>query len=990
NFYKMEGGTGEPNNLGPSGPTDKSDLHAFLSVVNGGAAADESWWRANLNLPAYLSYQTIVQAIHHYDICYDKNFFYYFEPLTRAVTVVPWDLDLTWAENMFDGGCGGVDRIKGRMLPGASRHPVLWREWQNRIREMRDLLWNQDEAWRLIDEYAGRLRGPTGAPGLLDADRGQWDYNPKMVDPRYTQNVGKAGHGRFYRWPNEPTVSKDFDGCLQLMKNYVVFRSSGAANPRSLDSLADDPALPSTPTLGYAGPAGYPVNALRFRASAYSGAAGFASMQWRVGEITRPTAPSWQSDSPWKYEIEPVWESGALTTFAEEIALPAGVLKPGRVYRARVQFRDAAGRASHWSSPVEFVAGEPNHLGELELSLRVSEVMYRSPAGNAYDFLELHNTNSMAALSLDGASFTAGIEFTFPAGTLIAPGGFLLMVKAEAANDFAAFRQHYGLDHEVTISGPYDGNLSDSGEIVTLKAAPGGANVLSFEYGDGWGWPLAADGAGHSLVPRGEVGVADRGRLDFGGNWRASARIGGSPGRADSEPTDVIVLNEIVAHTDFTAEFDSNDWIELFNRATTNVTFDGDWFLSDSDSDLKKWRIPLGTTIGARGHRVFDEVTGFHHPTNTGFGLNKAGEQVFLSHLPGDGTDRVVEAVRFAGQENDWAFARSPDGAGYWDYVLPRTRGALNAVTAGRVVISEFLYHTGFLTNVADSGMFEFIELQNGAGEPVPLFNTNGVWRLGGGVDFDFPPDLTLDAGERLVVVPFAPGDPVALEAFRQQYGMSANVRVFGPFSGRLDNDTDRIAIERPLAPDLPGDEIGTVVADEVIYFDQAPWPGGADGNGASYHRSSPGKPGNDPAHWFAAAPSPGGGPTGPVNDADQDGMPTDWELEHGLDPNDSTDAFEDPDRDGLTNLAEYRAGTNPREHSIRLEADLVTEGLRLTFLAPEGRNHALEFCDPPGFSEWTVDQTTFEPGAVETRMRTVTVGVPPGTEPRFYRVRIW
>ena len=32
NFYKMEGGSGELNNLGPLGPTDKSDLNSFLNT----------------------------------------------------------------------------------------------------------------------------------------------------------------------------------------------------------------------------------------------------------------------------------------------------------------------------------------------------------------------------------------------------------------------------------------------------------------------------------------------------------------------------------------------------------------------------------------------------------------------------------------------------------------------------------------------------------------------------------------------------------------------------------------------------------------------------------------------------------------------------------------------------------------------------------------------------------------------------------------------
>jgi hypothetical protein len=42
------------------------------------------------------------------------------------------------------------------------------------------------------------------------------------------------------------------------------------------------------------------------------------------------------------------------------------------------------------------------------------------------------------------------------------------------------------------------------------------------------------------------------------------------------------------------------------------------------------------------------------------------------------------------------------------------------------------------------------------------------------------------------------------------------------------------------------------------------------------------------------------------------DGIPDDWKIAHGLDPNDPLVAYEDPDNDGLTNLEEYQNGTDP------------------------------------------------------------------------------
>ncbi|GAJ06787.1 unnamed protein product, partial [marine sediment metagenome] len=72
------------------------------------------------------------------------------------------------------------------------------------------------------------------------------------------------------------------------------------------------------------------------------------------------------------------------------------------------------------------------------------------------------------------------------------------------------------------------------------------------------------------------------GSLNYGANWRASTYIGGSPGADDPEPVTNIVLNEIMAHTDYSnvqrPEHESNDWIELYNTTGTSINLAG-WYL---------------------------------------------------------------------------------------------------------------------------------------------------------------------------------------------------------------------------------------------------------------------------------------------------------------------------------------------------------------------------------------------------------------------------
>jgi hypothetical protein len=62
--------------------------------------------------------------------------------------------------------------------------------------------------------------------------------------------------------------------------------------------------------------------------------------------------------------------------------------------------------------------------------------------------------------------------------------------------------------------------------------------------------------------------------------------------------------------------------------------------------------------------------------------------------------------------------------------------------------------------------------------------------------------------------------------------------------------------------------------------------------------------------------------------DRDGDGMSNDWETFHGLDPDDPSNALDDPDGDGANNLAEFRLGSAPTSTGYRLALDSDGDGL--------------------------------------------------------------
>ncbi|MCB0033506.1 MAG: lamin tail domain-containing protein, partial [Anaerolineales bacterium] len=536
NFYKMESWTGTLNNQGSETATDTSDLDAFLDgygrnkLTVGPQQDNETWWRENLNLEQYYSYRSIVDAIHHYDIGSGKNYFYYLNPETNLWQVIPWDLDLTWANNMYIAWslnttppsiAVGGDPFYQRTIYN-SNIPIFNIEFQNRMREVRDLLYNSEQAEKMIHEEMAKIY-TAGNPSFVDIDRARWDYNPVLIahtnngyDKNYV-NLTKAGNGRYYQQP-AGTADDNFEGMAQLMQDYVATRSDW------IDGyiLTDYNQVPVTPVISYIGTAGYPANKISFQTTPFSDPQtdAFAAMEWRIGEISYPGVAGHDPSKPWIYEATAVWESGELTSFNDTIAIAPGLLEVGHTYRARVRMQDSTGRWSHWSDPLEFTAAAPTPFPAG--ALVISEINYNPPgADDATEFIEIKNTSAetldLSAVTVDGVG-----DYTFPLNTTIAPNEFIVLARYPAL-----FEARYGFAPFNTAD--YEGNLQNSGEKVSLFDS-GGITITTFVYADTLPWPAAPDGGGYSLVP---VNPNSNPDPTDAVNWRTSTSLGGSPGKDD-------------------------------------------------------------------------------------------------------------------------------------------------------------------------------------------------------------------------------------------------------------------------------------------------------------------------------------------------------------------------------------------------------------------------------------------------------------------------
>lgn len=604
-----------------------------------------------------------------------------------------------------------------------------------------------------------------------------------------------------------------------------------------------------------------------------------------------------------------------------------------------------------------------------------------------FEFLEFKNI-STNTIDLVGANFTDGItfEFTIDSTLTLAPGSRLLLVK-----NTDAFQLRYG--QSISIDGQYAGSLNNSGEHIRLVDTLG-TELLDFEFEDGWN--RLSDGLGFSLQLRYEDMIGNP--LRHSSTWRASAAPNGSPGAADGTPmiAGSIVINEVLPHTDL-PQVDS---VELRNLSFQSVDI-SHWWLTDDLGQYRKYQFPANTALPASGFLLVDESNFNANPESPdSFLLSSLGDEVWLLSADSNGDlTGHIHGLDFGANENGVTLGRVVNSASKERLVRQSANtltGPNSSVATGPVIISEIMHYPpdiGGANNVRD----EYIELRNLTGSPVKFYDPDhdaNVWKISNGVDFAFPPFTSIPAFGHILIVGFDPVTDVAsLTAFRNAYGLSAARTILGPFDGKLNNNEDRVTLRRPDNPQqAPAEDpafVPMIEVDSVRYGDAPLWSTGANGTGMSLQRLSGSDYADEPLNWIAAAPRPSISNGYNSMDADGDGLPTVWEIRSGLNPASSAGhdgALGDPDHDGVTNLDEWRANTNPNDKTDKLVLTLsmAEDGsVGLQFEAAPDRRYFLQSKTDLSAPNWQAIEE-IAPSSRSIRIETI---VPNPLNPSFFRV---
>jgi hypothetical protein len=565
--------------------------------------------------------------------------------------------------------------------------------------------------------------------------------------------------------------------------------------------------------------------------------------------------------------------------------------------------------ADHFVTQIASTLGETN-AGPLVGPVIISEINYHPPDialdGVGYnnledEFIELHNISGSAVPLYDVAyttnhwRLTDAADFDFPAGAVLPPNGYLLVVGFDPnnASALATFRNHNYVPTNIPVYGPWNGNLDNNSGRVELKRPDrpdtNGVPYILVErvsYSDSAPWPATADGLGLTLqriVPTtygndatNWIGAAPTPGTNFVG--------GGTPPAITSQPGNGLVV------------FGSNVALSVTVIGTQPIRY--------------QWRFN-GVNLPSATNFTFT-ISNFQSSavgTYNIFAYNSGGS-VLSSNFTLSGrtalhiTLQPISRTVLAGQTTNFTVAAV--GSGTLRYQWRRNGVNLGNATNDTLTIANIQIANEGLYTAAVSDDYETVVSQ--------------------------PATLSLVAAPVLTLRPF---NMTVVEGSSVTLSVAASGTAPISFRWQTNSPTTAFAnISNVIFVVSPSNST-IVVTNIAMHF-----------NGLRFRSTLTNIAGQ--AQTTNAVLTV-------LADADRDGLPDVWETGRpGFSVNDASDGGRDDDGDGMTNGEEYFAGTDLFDPTSYLKVLLsITNGTTISFNAVSNRAYSVQFTDGLTSPEW-------------------------------------
>jgi hypothetical protein len=348
----------------------------------------------------------------------------------------------------------------------------------------------------------------------------------------------------------------------------------------------------------------------------------------------------------------------------------------------------------------------------------INEIMYHPVVPEA-QYVELKNNSANITFDLSGWQIPE-LSYTFPPGSLIGQGKFLVL----AANR-AAFINAYG----ITI--PFFDTFSSppplqGGTLTLVQPGSDGSGdivVAQVRYETGAPWPPAADGLGSSLQ------LVD----PLQDNWRVANWAAPFPPRALSPGAANTVLANLPAFPSlWLNELQSDNltgitnrlgervpWLEIYNPSTNAVSLDG-LFLTTDYTNLAAWAFPTGALISPGEFKVVfaDGQTNLSAADewHTSFLLTSGSGSLALSWLDTNSQPQVLDYLNYTNVGPNHSYGSSPDGQSFkrQEFFYATPGGTNNSGTPLTVAINEWMAgNTNTLRDPVTGKFDDWFELYN-------------------------------------------------------------------------------------------------------------------------------------------------------------------------------------------------------------------------------------------------------------------------------------